>query len=123
MDFENEEFDEILNIFREESEEILDRISSNLLQLEQNPDNKEYIFQLFRDAHSLKGASRMIGFVNIQKLAHKIEDILGLCKENRLTVSAQLCSLLLKSVDFVWFLVKNSIEQKSDFDTEEVQTH
>ena len=51
------------------------------MKLEKNSSDKECISQLFRDAHSLKGASRMVGFVNIQTIAHKIEDILGIPKE------------------------------------------
>lgn len=54
MDFLSEEFEQILNIFREESEEIVEKLNNNLLALEKNPDNKDIIFQLFRDAHSLK---------------------------------------------------------------------
>lgn len=120
MDFLSEEFDQILNIFRDESEEILDRINSNLVKLEKEPDNKEYVFQLFRDAHSLKGASRMVGFVNIQTISHKIEDILGLCKENKLELTKNICDVLLKSVDFLWLLVKNSIQLKADFSTNDM---
>ena len=40
--------------------------------------------QLFRDAHSLKGSARMLGFNGIQNIAHKIEDILGLVKDEKL---------------------------------------
>ncbi|MBO5947834.1 hybrid sensor histidine kinase/response regulator [bacterium] len=120
MDFLSEEFEQILNIFRDESEEILDRINSNLVKLEKEPENKEYVFQLFRDAHSLKGASRMVGFVNIQTIAHKIEDILGLCKENKLELTKSICDVLLKSVDFLWLLVKNSIQLKADYSTNDM---
>ena len=120
MDFLSEEFDQILSIFRDESEEILDRINTNLVKLEKDPNNKEYVFQLFRDAHSLKGASRMVGFVNIQTIAHKIEDILGLCKENKLELTKSICDVLLKSVDFLWLLVKNSIQLKADFSTNDM---
>ena len=83
MDFSPEEFDEILNIFRGETEEIVQKLNNNLLQLESNPDSEDLLVYLFRDAHSLKGAARMIGFNNIQRLAHKAEDVLGLAKEKK----------------------------------------
>ena len=89
MDFSPEEFDEILNIFRSETEEIVQKLNNNLLQLESNPDNDELLVYLFRDAHSLKGAARMIGFNNIQRLAHKAEDVLGLAKEKKLKLWAK----------------------------------
>ena len=56
----------ILKIFQVESEEIISRLNENLLALEKNPHNKDIVFILFRDAHSLKGAARMVGFNNIQ---------------------------------------------------------
>ena len=78
MDFQDEELNEILNIFRVESEDIIKRLNSSLLSLEKKPSDMDLIVLLFRDAHSLKGAARMIGFNNIQNLAHKMEDIFGL---------------------------------------------
>ena len=72
MEFQNDELIEILNIFRVESEEIVTRLNDNLMALEKSPANKDLIILLFRDAHSLKGASRMIGFTATQNLAHKL---------------------------------------------------
>ena len=83
MDFSEEEFSEILRIFNDESDEITQRLTTTLIQIEKEPDNKEELLNiLFRDAHSLKGAARMVGFNCIQKLAHLIEDILGLAKDD-----------------------------------------
>ena len=78
MEFLQEEFDEILNIFQQEGGEILQSMDKNLLILEKKPNNIDVAMQLFRDAHSLKGSARMLGFNSIQNIAHKIEDILGL---------------------------------------------
>ena len=47
MDFLPEEFDEILNIFRSETEEIIQKINNNLLQLESSPNDKEILVYLF----------------------------------------------------------------------------
>ena len=84
MEFLQEELDEILNIFQQESGEILQSMDKNLLILEQKPNNLDIAMHLFRDAHSLKGSARMLGFNGIQNIAHKIEDILGLVKEEKL---------------------------------------
>ena len=43
MDFLPEEFEEILNIFRGETEEIIQKMNNNLLQLESSPNNKELL--------------------------------------------------------------------------------
>ena len=120
MDFLEEEFDEILKIFQIESEEIISRINNNLLELEKNPNNKEAILVLFRDAHSLKGAARMIGFNNIQTIAHKIEDLLGLAKDNQLEFDTNIVDVLYKTVDFLSELIHKSIAKKQDVFSEQI---
>ncbi|HNW25357.1 MAG TPA: hybrid sensor histidine kinase/response regulator [Candidatus Gastranaerophilaceae bacterium] len=115
MDFQEEEFNEILRIFQIESEEIISRLNNNILELEKTPDNKDIIVILFRDAHSLKGAARMVGFNHIQTLAHKIEDILGLAKDNQIRLSPETVNALYKSVDFLSEIIGKSIEQKTEF--------
>lgn len=120
MDFLEEEFDEIIEIFQVESEEIISRLNNNLLDLEKNPNNKDAILVLFRDAHSLKGAARMIGFNNVQAIAHKVEDILGLAKDNRMHFNAQIVDILYKTVDFLSELIRKSIAKKQEIYSEKV---
>ncbi|MBQ2871300.1 hybrid sensor histidine kinase/response regulator [bacterium] len=114
MEFSQEEFDEILNIFNEESEEIVQRLNNNILTLEKNPDNKDIIIELFRDAHSLKGAARMIGFNDIQAVAHKIEDILGLAKENKLLINSEVTDVIYKAIDFINMNIELSVKAKKE---------
>lgn len=121
MDFLPEEFEEILNIFRGETEEIVQKMNNNLLQLENNPNNKELLVYLFRDAHSLKGAARMIGFNNIQRLAHKAEDVLGLAKENKITLNRELSDALYKATDLLSELIIESVKIKKEYYTDDIQ--
>ena len=122
MDFLPEEFDEILNIFRGETEEIIQKLNNNLLQLETNPDNKELLVYLFRDAHSLKGAARMIGFNNIQRLAHKAEDVLGYAKENKIAINKEISSALLKAIDLISDMINESVKLKKEYYTDDIQS-
>lgn len=111
MDFSEEMTKEILKIFQVESEEIIAKINNSLLDLEKTPNNKDTILMLFRDAHSLKGASRMVGFNNVQTIAHKIEDILGLAKENKILLNSKIVNILYKTVDFLSELIQKSIQK------------
>lgn len=120
MDFLEEEFNEILNIFQIESEEIVARLNNSLLDLEKNPNNKDAILVLFRDAHSLKGASRMIGFNNVQTISHKIEDILGLAKENKIQLNSKIVNVLYKTIDFLSDLIQKSITQKHEIYSDDI---
>ena len=121
MDFLPEEFEEILNIFRGETEEIIQKLNNNLLQLENDPNNPETLVYLFRDAHSLKGAARMIGFNNIQRLAHKTEDVLGLAKENKITINREISDALYRAMDLLSELIQQSVKIKKEYYTDEIQ--
>ena len=121
MDFLPEEFEEILNIFRGETEEIIQKMNNNLLQLENSPNNKELLVYLFRDAHSLKGAARMIGFNNIQRLAHKTEDVLGLAKENKIEINREISDALYKATDLLSDLIQESVKLKREYYTDNIQ--
>ncbi len=115
MNFLPEEFEEILNIFNDESTEIIEKLSNHLVSLEKDPDNPQIINYLFQDAHSLKGAARMIGFFNIQNLAHKVEDILTLIKEGKIKTSQGIITTLCKTADLLMYLSQNSVKYKDDF--------
>ena len=123
MDFSPEEFDEILNIFRAETEEIIEKLNNNLLSLENTPKDKDILMHMFRDAHSLKGAARMIGFNNIQRLAHKIEDVLGLAKENKIVINSTISDVLYKSLDFLSEIIQKSISIKKEYYTDDIQKY
>lgn len=109
MDFSESEIEEILNIFREESEEQLQKLNKNLLKLEANQKDSAAISELFREAHSLKGAARMIGLNDIQLIAHKLEDVFGMAKENQLQVTPEIIDILCQAVDVIGSIVEESI--------------
>lgn len=120
MDFLEEELEEILNIFREESEEQIQKLNQNLLKLEANPGDGAAISELFREAHSIKGAARMIGLTDIQTLAHKLEDIFGHAREGRLHITPAIVDKMCKTVDFISSIVEESIKTKGIFHSDKV---
>jgi len=110
MDFLPEEFEEILNIFREEGEEQVQKLNQNLLRLEADPKDSGAISELFREAHSIKGAARMIGLTDIQAVAHKLEDIFGLARDEKLVINAQITDILCKSVDCIASIIEKQVQ-------------
>lgn len=120
MDFSDEMIDEILKIFQVESDEIISKLNNSLLDLEKNPSNKDAILNLFRDAHTLKGASRMVGFNNVQTLAHKMEDVLGLAKDNKIMFNPEVVNTLYTTVDFISNLIQKSIQKKQEVYSNEI---
>lgn len=67
---------DLLQIFRDETHERVDRIVDVLLAVESHAAPAGAIDSLFRDAHSIKGNAGMMGFEEAQRLAHAMEDAL-----------------------------------------------
>ena len=76
--------EELLEIFKEEADDILDRTEHILSELEENPKEPAHILALQRDLHTLKGGARMAGLENIGELGHVLESLLeNIGEENR----------------------------------------
>lgn len=69
--------EEHLGDFLEEAAEITGNLSRGLVELESNPENTELIHDLFRAFHNLKGNAGIIGYVEMNELAHEAETLLG----------------------------------------------
>ncbi len=101
-----EDMSKYLDVYLSEAEEHLENLNSSLLKLEDQPNNKELINSLFRSAHTIKGDSAAMGFQKISKLAHSIEDVLGLFKDQKLIANKRVIDLLFKSFDALEFMIK-----------------
>lgn len=93
------ENNQYIDIFIEESQEHIESLNSNLLLLENDPENRQVIDEIFRSAHTLKGMAATMGFENMNKLAHKMEDVLQEVKSGQLYISHEIMDVLFKSVD------------------------
>jgi Histidine kinase-, DNA gyrase B-, and HSP90-like ATPase./Hpt domain./P2 response regulator binding domain./Signal transducing histidine kinase, homodimeric domain. len=88
-----------LEIFLEESEEHIESLNENLLQLEKNPEDSHIIDEIFRSAHTLKGMAATMGFENMTRLTHKMEDVLQEIRSNSIKVTSNLMDVLFKCID------------------------
>lgn len=68
--------DEVMEVFMLEAREHLDSISQNLAYLESSPQSGEFLKEIRRGFHTLKGASSMVGLDKVASFAHKVEDLL-----------------------------------------------
>ncbi len=57
MELSPEEFERLFEVFKIECDEHIAHLSATLISLEENPEQSDLIQEIFRDAHSLKGAS------------------------------------------------------------------
>jgi len=89
----------VLASFLEESEEGLDTMERVLVQMESSPSDPEHVHSIFRVAHSIKGNATSLELSELAGFAHVVEDLLDLFREQQTQPSADLISLLLKTVD------------------------
>jgi two-component system chemotaxis sensor kinase CheA len=66
---------EYLGMFLAESREHLQNLNIAVIRIEESPDDRDTIDEIFRIAHSLKGMSGTMGFAQMAALTHKMEDV------------------------------------------------
>ena len=90
---------ELLEVFRMEAEEHLGRIGENLGQLERQPERQDLVLEVRRSVHTLKGASGSVGFRELSRLSHRMEDLLDRLSETTEPISQEHRSLLVSTFD------------------------
>jgi two-component system chemotaxis sensor kinase CheA len=90
----------LLEIFRDESLERVDRMAATLLAAEADGGDADAIAQLFRDAHSIKGSAGMFGLDHVGALAGAMEEVLAKARESG-ELSARAIPALLGGVDAI----------------------
>src|SRR5580658_1962160 len=69
---------ELRELFFETSQELLQALNEESLQLEKSPGDEEIVRTIRRTVHTLKGDSAACGLREISELAHHFEDALSL---------------------------------------------
>jgi len=90
---------EILLDFVSEAEENLDTIEVNLIELEQDPSNKDIINDIFRPFHTIKGVSGFLSLPKINRLAHTTENLLDCARSGDFLINNTATDAILESVD------------------------
>ena len=101
-------------LFKTESEEHLQRLDDALLQLEKGPTNREALEEAFREAHSMKGAARMLGLNAIQAPAHRLEEQLNAARRDPTTINPNLLAAISAAVTEIRRLTLEALEDTTD---------
>jgi len=96
---------ELRDLFKAESAEHLQKLDDGLLRLEKEPNNQAALEEVFREAHSLKGAARMLGLNDIETLSHRLEDMFGAAKKGEAALTPETIDGMYKTLDAVKGLV------------------
>ncbi len=86
--------EEILEIFVEEVQEVLEEISSNFAHWKANPDGMEALQTLRRAFHTLKGSGRLVGAIVIGELGWRFENMLNRILDGSMQANDKVFSLV-----------------------------
>ena len=91
--------DDLTREFLIESQEGLDRMERCLTDLEERPEDRELLSDIFRSVHTIKGTTGFLGFKRLEKLAHTGENLLGLLRDGKLMATPPIITGLLELLD------------------------
>jgi two-component system, chemotaxis family, sensor kinase CheA len=90
---------EYLPMFLAESREHLQQLNLAVVRIEETPDDRETVDEIFRIAHSLKGMSATMGFAAIAALTHQMEDVFELLRQRGGGLSREAVDVLFECLD------------------------
>lgn len=100
--------EELFALFRAEGREHVDRITDLLLELESGGIDAEGLEEVFRAAHSLKGAASTLGVDNLADVAHAMEDIFGAVRRKDVRFNAEATSVVLEGLDVIKIILERA---------------
>jgi len=116
-----EELREILEEFLVEAEEILEGLDQDLIDLENNPTDKELLNKIFRGMHTLKGGAGFLNLTPIVEIAHRIEDIFNKLRNDEMTLTPDLMDIILEGIDHLKSSIQMLKESEELPDMEEIE--
>ena len=105
-------------VFFDESQEHLDSMEQQLMDLELDNPDAEQLNSIFRAAHSIKGGSGIFGFDALTGLTHIMENLLDKARQGTTQLNEAMINVLLETVDLLKktldsYKNKEQVDQKS----------
>lgn len=99
MSFDVDE--EILQDFLIEAGEILEQLSEQLVQLENDPDNRDLLNAIFRGFHTVKGGAGFLSLTELVDTCHGAENVFDTMRNGQRDLSAELMDVILQALDTI----------------------
>ncbi len=110
MDLNMEENEELLQEFHTEAVDHLNQIESAVLELEQDVTSRNAINSMFRSFHTIKGVAGFLNLVPVNRLAHEVESLMDLVRNDKLEVFTGIIDLVLAAKDTITQLIEQITE-------------
>ncbi|MGL5007935.1 MAG: chemotaxis protein CheA [Plesiomonas sp.] len=99
MSFELDE--EILHDFLIEAGEIIERLSEQLVELEQQPNDKELLNAIFRGFHTVKGGAGFLALTALVDTCHGAENVFDVLRNGKRSIDSNLMDVILLALDTI----------------------
>ncbi|WP_406731682.1 chemotaxis protein CheA [Vibrio scophthalmi] len=93
--------EDILQDFLVEAGEILELLSEQLVELENNPDDKDLLNAIFRGFHTVKGGAGFLALTELVDTCHGAENVFDILRNGQRKVTADLMDTMLRALDAV----------------------
>lgn len=113
--FDDDIIQQLRATFKIEADEHIQAMNRILLDLEKGVDDDRHaklLEEIFREAHSLKGAAGAVDLRDVEATGHKLESLLDATRSGTLSMSPELFDLLYESVDAVSVMVEKSLDDQ-----------
>ncbi|MBN1806865.1 MAG: chemotaxis protein CheA [Sedimentisphaerales bacterium] len=110
---------ELLAGFVDEALEGLVTLDSLFVKLEAEPSNLDAINAIFRPVHTVKGNSAFFGLMKVKGLAHEMETLLDLAKQEKLVPNQAIIDVLLEGVDCLREMLSRARDGQTEIENEE----
>ncbi|WP_448382700.1 hybrid sensor histidine kinase/response regulator [Desulfosoma sp.] len=113
---EHELMERLRQAFQGEARERLDSLTARLSDLENQDDpsvRKDSLEVAYREAHSLKGAARAVGFSHVEAVCQSAENVLSALKREEIAPSRDVVSGLYRALSFVEKAVQGKEAEES----------
>ncbi|MFK7840466.1 MAG: chemotaxis protein CheW [Bdellovibrionales bacterium] len=97
--------DELVAEFLTETNESLDELDVDLVNLEQNPNDADLLGKIFRLVHTIKGTCGFLALPRLEKVAHHGENVLGRFRDGDLEVLPEYVTLIFECIDQIKYIV------------------
>jgi len=100
--------DDMIDLFFDEATDRLEALAGKLVEIERRPGDIDLLRDVFRDMHTVKGSSAMVGLRPVNDLAHAAEDLVGQVRDAGRPVDGAMIDALLAALDALRAMIEQA---------------
>ncbi len=119
----NEIDNDLIDIFLEEADEILESCEASVLKVVESPDDSGNLRELQRYMHTLKGGARMAELTPVGDLTHNLESLMIMLGEGKVRADKALFDTMHEALDVLTAMLANVRQREPIVMADELNAH